>query len=86
MNDPLAALRNRFLERTRVELAVLRLAGEDPAAAAAAIHRLSGAAGVFGFHEVSRLAAVVDDQIHAGQAPEPSDLAALIEAVERLPG
>jgi HPt (histidine-containing phosphotransfer) domain-containing protein len=85
MNDPLAALRDRFLARTRADLEALRGPSADPEATAILVHRLSGTAGVFGFGEVSRLAAVVDDEIHAGEPPSDAALAALIEALEALP-
>ena len=85
MSDPLAALRERFVERARTDLEVLRRPAADPAETARLVHRLSGAAGMFGFAEVSRLAAAVDDEIHAGGPPSEGALAALIAAVEALP-
>jgi HPt (histidine-containing phosphotransfer) domain-containing protein len=85
VSDPLAALRDRFLARTREDLEVLRRPATDLEATAGVVHRLSGSGGVFGFAEVSRLAAVVDDQIHGGEAPHPQDLAALIDCLEALP-
>jgi CheY-like chemotaxis protein len=83
--DPLAPLRARFLERTAADLEVLRRPEADPETTASVVHRLSGTAGVFGFAEISRLAGVVDDQMHAGQAPDPQALAALIDSLEALP-
>ena len=76
MNDPLASLRTRFLDRTREDLAQLR-AGAEPRPL---VHRLAGTAGMLGFAELGRLAAVVDDQLLAGAA-EPDDWAALLAAM-----
>lgn len=84
MSDPLAPLRARFIERTRGDLEVLRRPDDDPEATASLVHRLSGTAGVFGFAEVSRLAAVVDDEIHAGGPPSQAALGDLVAALEAL--
>lgn len=78
--DALAALRARFLERTRGELAVLE-AGAGHPEFRRIVHGLSGAAGLFGFPEVSVRAAVIDDRLAEGRAVEERELAALIAAV-----
>ena len=85
MSDPLAALRARFLQRAREDAEVLRSPTSERQLVAVVAHRLSGAAGMFGFPEVSRLAALVDDQIHAGQPIDAAALQALIAALEALP-
>lgn len=84
MDEAMTRLRQRFVERTREELEILRRPADDPATTAAVIHRLSGGAGVFGFPEVSRLAAVLDDQVQAGGPPDPGDLAALVAELEAV--
>lgn len=79
MSDPFAPLRARFVERVRGELVQLK-AGQD---VRPIVHRLSGTAGTLGFDEISRLAAVVDDQLLDGPA-DPQDMAALLAALEAL--
>lgn len=85
MSDPMAALRTRFLKRAQEDLEALRRPVHDREAIRVVAHRLSGAAGIFGFPDVSRLAATVDDQIHAGEPVQEAALSALIAAVEALP-
>lgn len=83
MTDRMAALRARFLARAAEDL--MRLRGPDALADAelgARVHQLAGAAGVFGFPELSRLAAIVDHGLHRGEAV---DLIPLIAALESLP-
>lgn len=81
--DPMAALRARFVERTRGELAVLE-AGAGHPDFRRIVHGLSGAAGVFGFSEISARAGVVDDRLAEGQAVEERELAALIASVRAI--
>ncbi|HEY8618315.1 Hpt domain-containing protein [Phenylobacterium sp.] len=76
MNDPLASLRTRFLDRTREDLAQLR-AGAEPRPL---VHRLAGTAGMLGFADLGRLAAVVDEQLVDGEA-NPADWAALLASM-----
>lgn len=85
MTDPLAPLRARFLERVQADLEILRRPSADPVETARLVHRLAGSAGIFGFSEVSRLAAIVDDEFHAGGAPSEPALADLVAALEALP-
>lgn len=75
-------LRRRFIERSRGDLAEIR-AERDPAKLRPVVHRLSGAAGTFGYVELSRLAGEVDDVLVEGGAPSDAELARLIEALER---
>ena len=82
MNDPLASLRTRFLARASDDLASLR-GGIEAEAAGVLVHRLSGAAGVFGFDELSRLAGAVDDRRQAGQ-PYAAEMAALLRELESV--
>ena len=85
MTDPMAVLRTRFLQRSREDLEVLRRPDLERHDLAVVAHRLSGAAGMFGFPEVSRLAARLDDQIHAGEPIEPAALKGLIAGLQALP-
>ncbi|HEY8572831.1 Hpt domain-containing protein [Phenylobacterium sp.] len=75
MSDPLASLKARFVVRAQDDLTVLETA--DVEAASDVIHRLAGTAGTLGYHELSRLAAVVDQALHDGQAAPPGALEAL---------
>jgi HPt (histidine-containing phosphotransfer) domain-containing protein len=79
MNDPLASLRERFLDRLRDDLAQLEGGGE----ARPLVHRTAGTAGMLGFQDLSRLASVVDDQLFDG-APREADWAALLAEMRRL--
>jgi HPt (histidine-containing phosphotransfer) domain-containing protein len=84
MSDPLAAMKLRFLARVGDDAGLLR----DPAAAAAevglVVHRLAGIAGVFGYAEVSRLAAKLDEQLHESGRWSGHDMAALVDALDLL--
>ena len=83
------ALRRRFVERCSGDLAVLEKAqseGVEAEVLRAAVHRLSGAAGTFGYPELSRLAGAVDDQlIVSGRAPEAmvQELTAAVRVLTR---
>jgi len=79
----MAALKARFVARAGDDLAVLR-AGAGAAQMQVLIHRLSGTAGAFGFAELSRLAAVVDDRLHVGEPPAATDMAALLRELESV--
>lgn len=83
--DALGPLRARFLTRAAEDLAALKGADVGRETLKYLVHRLAGSAGMFGYHDVSRLAAVVDDALHEGEAADPADLAALVAAVEALP-
>ena len=80
--DAMEALRARFVERCRGELAILR----DPAHPEfrRTVHGLAGGAGVFGFPRISELADVVDQALADGRPADPADLEALIEEVEAV--
>ncbi len=79
MNDPLAPIRARFVERARADLDRIK-AGQEVRFLA---HRMAGTAATLGFHDVGALSARIDDQMADGDA-DPADLAALISALEVL--
>jgi HPt (histidine-containing phosphotransfer) domain-containing protein len=83
--DPLAPLRSRFIARGAEDLASLRahLAGGrlSPTALRFTVHRLSGAAGIFGYAEISEAAGRAEDNIL--DHPDQSD-ASLRNLVEVL--
>ena len=76
-------LRAKFLARAAADLEALRGAG-IPREAGTVIHRLAGAAGVFGFPELSRLAGVVDEALHAFGECDPSDMDRLMTELEAV--
>lgn len=80
MNDPLAPLRARFRARAAEDLMQLRVlaAGDlsSPALQTLA-HGLAGAAGTFGYAQLSAAALAVDDCFVAGATPDAALLAAL---------
>lgn len=86
-DDRYQALRRRFVERCRLDLAVLEQAAAGSVEAEvlrATVHRLSGAAGTFGYPDLSRLAGEVDDAlIEHGRASDEA-LAELTDAVRVL--
>ncbi len=83
MTDPLERLQRQFIARCRAELEQLRtLAAHDPELGLIA-HRLAGAAGSFGYQEVSETAAVVDDRTRYGRGPAPDEIQALIQSLEK---
>lgn len=88
MTNPLDHLRSKFLMRCAEERVLLELA--DPASPSAearrAVHRLAGTAGMFGFHELGRLAAAIDDELHENRSLQPGDFDALTAELRRLPG
>lgn len=80
-------LRERFVERCRDDLAVLEQAqggGVAVEVLRATVHRLSGAAGTFGYPELSRLAGVVDDELILSGLTDERTLAELVMAVRVL--
>jgi HPt (histidine-containing phosphotransfer) domain-containing protein len=83
----MAELQARFLERCVGDLQRLEaaLAREDlaPDDLRPLIHGLSGAAGTFGFPEVSAAAGFADDAYAAGGAPNRAQLEAVATAVRR---
>jgi HPt (histidine-containing phosphotransfer) domain-containing protein len=84
------ALRARFVQRCREDLPIIEraAAGEavDPEALRMTVHRLSGAAGTFGYPELSGLAGAVDDELIERGEAGPRAIAALVEAVRALVG
>lgn len=82
MSDPMAAFRQRFVERCREELQVVR-SGDDAQLRAAA-HRIAGLAGTVGFPELSLLAGRVDDQLSGGGTANAADREALAAAMAAL--
>jgi HPt (histidine-containing phosphotransfer) domain-containing protein len=85
MSDPLAALRAKFVARCAEDLAVVR-AGPDAPDLARVIHRIAGAAGMFGHDALGALAGRIDDDAQAGGGFSEQDLAALAAALERTVG
>ncbi|KSB90165.1 hypothetical protein AS593_17510 [Caulobacter vibrioides] len=84
--DPLAPLRAKFLVRVADDLARLRAAETSLKDKHYIVHRLAGAAGVFGYAHVTDLARDLDDLlIEQGDAP-PEAFAELIAALETLAG
>ncbi|MDG2531218.1 Hpt domain-containing protein [Caulobacter endophyticus] len=82
--DPLAPLRAKFLVRVADDLARLRSADTSMKDRHYVVHRLAGAAGVFGYGKVTDLARELDDLlIEQGEAP-PEAFAELIAALEGL--
>lgn len=84
MTDPLQALRAQFIDRCRDDLVKLETPWEDGEETALIVHRLAGAAGSFGFPEVSRIAAEIDLRTRNAIRPsrrELDDLKASLRAV-----
>jgi HPt (histidine-containing phosphotransfer) domain-containing protein len=86
--DPLVQLKTRFIARGAEDLASLRahLAGArlDPSALRFTVHRLSGAAGVFGFAEISEAAGQAEDDILENTDQAEASLRRLVEVLSRL--
>lgn len=86
-DDHYQALRRRFVERCREDLLVLEAATRgavEADALRATVHRLSGAAGTFGYPELSRLAGEVDDELILSGGTSTGPLAELVAAVRVL--
>jgi HPt (histidine-containing phosphotransfer) domain-containing protein len=88
VNDVEAAigtLRTRFLARSRDDLRTLRQWSKGGARGDDAhhriLHRLAGAAGTFGFQEISARAKAVEDELAEGRAATGPSLRALLEAL-----
>jgi HPt (histidine-containing phosphotransfer) domain-containing protein len=86
--DPFADLKSRFVVRGAEDLASLRahLAGArlDPTALRFTVHRLSGAAGVFGYAEISDAAGLAEDDILENPGASDASLRTLVEALGKL--
>jgi HPt (histidine-containing phosphotransfer) domain-containing protein len=76
-------LRRRFIDRSADDLNVLR--GErNRETLRPVVHRLAGAAGTFGYTELSADAGLVDDALVEGRDPEPEIMDRLIASLEAL--
>lgn len=88
MTDPLEALRAQFIDRCRTDLAKLETLPEDDDEVPPIVHRLAGAAGSFGFPQVSRIAAEIDLRTRNGTEPSPRELddlkASLRDAIKQI--
>jgi HPt (histidine-containing phosphotransfer) domain-containing protein len=82
-DDRFQQLRRRFVDRSAGDLAVLK-SETDPSVLRPVVHRLAGAAGTFGFPELSADAGHVDDALVEGKEPEPEILDRLIAGLEAL--
>lgn len=88
--DPLADLRHRFVERSRMRIAALAdaLAGDEPdlVSMASLAHQLAGSAGTFGYAALGRAAAALEDAFRAAGGPDTrinlGRLRALVPALE----
>ncbi|MDI1326173.1 MAG: Hpt domain-containing protein [Brevundimonas sp.] len=80
MTDPLAALRSLFVERCRDDLRELRRLRDqaDTDAVCGIVHRLAGAAGSFGFPDISRAALVIDQRMRDGREISGVDVERLL--------
>lgn len=74
MTDPLHALRAQFIDRCRADLVKLETLPEGGEEMTLIVHRLVGAAGSFGFPEVSRVAAEIDLRTRNGIPPSGTEL------------
>jgi HPt (histidine-containing phosphotransfer) domain-containing protein len=86
MSDPLAALRQKFIVRCGEDLARLTAPGTGAEERRRVIHRIAGAAGMFGFSDLGALAGRIDDQAAEGLEPDAGDLAALRAALKAAAG
>ncbi|MDZ4113705.1 MAG: Hpt domain-containing protein [Brevundimonas sp.] len=86
MTDPIAALRSLFVERCRTDLDELGrlLERRDVAGVGDIVHRIAGAAGSFGFPEISAAALVVDQQIRNNEEAREADLEQLLGLLAEL--
>ena len=76
MNQALEALRLRFLARCAEDRAAIAeaAAAGDAERLKHLSHKLTGAAGTFGYPELSEAARIVEDQIDQGEPPTPASL------------
>jgi len=82
-DDRFQALRERFLDRSAGDVETLKRE-RDPAALRLIVHRLAGAAGTFGYPDLSRDAGEIDDALVEGNDVPEDALARLIAALEVL--
>jgi HPt (histidine-containing phosphotransfer) domain-containing protein len=85
-NDEIAALRERFKQRTADEAKVLRNSLERGEFCAAEIERLAhtmaGTGGLLGFPTVAADAALIDNVFAAGETPTRESLEKLLASME----
>ena len=85
VSEALERLRERFTARAAADLEDLRRWSSDPEthseALRALVHRLAGAAGTFGFHRLSEVAAKAEDAI---VTDAPDRLAAIADLALEL--
>lgn len=86
MTDPFEELRRRFAERCRSDRETLAGLSPTDAEFAAAVHRLAGAGGSFGFPALSTAASAIEFRLQQGLAPSPAELSALTRALEEVIG
>ncbi|MBC6983455.1 Hpt domain-containing protein [Caulobacter sp. 17J80-11] len=84
LEDRFEALKRRFAARCVEDLPVIERALADPKAVSAedlrfVVHRLSGAAGTFGFAELSAAAGEADDLLVADKSVPPDVLGRVVE-------
>jgi len=80
-------LKARFVDRCASDLPLIERALQgsvDREVLRLTVHRMAGAAGTFGYAELSRLAGAVDDQLVEGGDVGAAELARLTEAVRDL--
>jgi HPt (histidine-containing phosphotransfer) domain-containing protein len=86
--DPLVQLKSRFIARSTDDLAALRghLEGAclDAAALRFTVHRLSGAAGTFGYADVSEAAGHAEDDLLDRPDSADASLRRLVEVLGKL--
>lgn len=84
-DDPLASLRARFRDRCAEDAASVRayLAGRTDVELEQRVHRLAGAAGMFGHAELGGLALEIDAVLATGEPPTTEALRDLAEALEQ---
>lgn len=90
MTDPRARfneLRDRFLIRCLEDRDTIARAQEgytQPEILRFAVHRLAGAAGTFGFPDLSRVAAEIDDLLVEGKPVPDADFERLLNAIDAV--
>jgi HPt (histidine-containing phosphotransfer) domain-containing protein len=83
------ALKLRFRGRCSGDLGVLQLLLRAPEAVSPTdlktlVHQMSGAAGAFGFPQLSALAMRLDNQLSAGEPPSRQHVQALIDELSSM--
>jgi HPt (histidine-containing phosphotransfer) domain-containing protein len=83
VEENLLRLRQRFLDRSSGELYTLKTEREREALRLV-VHRMAGAAGTFGFPDLSRIAGEIDDALVEGKSVGDAEMAPLIAELERV--